>query len=72
LISSRRSEGLFSPYHHIHTSFKAYPDPYPVGTGAFSLGIKRLECEANHFPPSSDEVKNALSYAFIPKYVFMA
>jgi hypothetical protein len=51
---------------------------------ALSPGVKRLGCEADHSPPSSTEVKNALSYTSIPHmpswrgawlstgYVFMA
>jgi hypothetical protein len=31
-----------------------------------SLGMKRPECEADHSPPSSAEVKNELSYISIP------
>jgi len=38
--------------------------------GALSLGIKRPDCEANHSPPSSVEVKNA--WGSTPKYVFTA
>jgi hypothetical protein len=34
--------------------------------GALSLGVKRPECEADHSPPSSDEVKNAWSYTSTP------
>jgi hypothetical protein len=38
---------------------------------ALSLGVKRLEREADHSPPSSAEVKHAWSYTSIPPYVFM-
>jgi hypothetical protein len=40
--------------------------------GVLSLGVKRPECEADHSPPSSVEVKNAWSYTSTPQYVFMA
>jgi hypothetical protein len=40
--------------------------------GALSLGVKRLGREADPSPPSSAEVKNALSYTSTPHYVFMA
>jgi hypothetical protein len=40
--------------------------------GAFSQGIKRPECEADHSPPSIAEVKNAWSYTSTPQYVFIA
>jgi len=35
-------------------------------------GVRRPKCEADHSPPSSNEVKNAWSYASTPPYVFMA
>jgi hypothetical protein len=41
-------------------------------TGALSLRVKRPEREADNSPPSSAEVKNALSYISTPQYVFMA
>jgi hypothetical protein len=34
--------------------------------GALSLGVKRPECEADHSPPSSAEVKNVRSYTSTP------
>jgi hypothetical protein len=37
-----------------------------------SLGIKWLGNEADHSPPSSAKLKNALSYTFTPQYTFMA
>jgi hypothetical protein len=37
-----------------------------------SLGVKWLEHESDHSPPSSAEVKNAWSYTSTPPYVFMA
>jgi hypothetical protein len=40
--------------------------------GALSLGVKRPGREADHSPPSSAEVKNALRYTSTPPYVFMA
>jgi hypothetical protein len=39
--------------------------------GALSLGLKRPQCEADHSPSSSAEVKNACSYTSIPQYAFM-
>jgi hypothetical protein len=32
--------------------------------------IKGQGCEADHSPPSSDEVKNAWRYTILPPYVF--
>jgi len=31
----------------------------------FSIGVKRLECEADHFFPHNDEVKNGWSITSI-------
>jgi hypothetical protein len=38
------------------------PASYPVGPGTLFLGAKRLEREADHWPLSNAEVKNAWSY----------
>jgi len=38
----------------------------------FHWGVKRPECEADHFPPSSAEINNASRYTATPPYVFMA
>jgi len=46
----------------IRTVFGAHPAYYPVGTGSFLPGVKRLGREAGYLPLSSTEVKNALSY----------
>jgi hypothetical protein len=43
-----------------------------MGTGALSLGVKRLERAADHSPHSSAEIKNACSYTSTPQYVFIA
>jgi hypothetical protein len=40
--------------------------------GALSLQVKRPGREADHSPPSSAEVKNALSYTSTSQYVFLA
>jgi hypothetical protein len=44
------------------------PTPSPIEwvPGALSLGVKRPVREADHSPPSSDEVKNAWSYTSTP------
>jgi hypothetical protein len=39
--------------------------------GALSPGIKWLEREADHSPPSNAEVKNAWSYTSTLPYAFM-
>jgi hypothetical protein len=40
--------------------------------GALTPGVKRLEREGDHSPPSSAEIKNASIYSSIPQYVFTA
>jgi hypothetical protein len=40
--------------------------------GAFSLGIKQPECEANHSSPSSAKVKKCWSHTTTPPNAFMA
>jgi hypothetical protein len=47
------------------------------GSGAHLLfnaywGVKRLECEVNHSPPSITKVKNEWLYTSSPPYDFMA
>jgi hypothetical protein len=44
----------------------------PSLPGALSLGVKRLESEADHSTSSSAEDKNAWSYTSTPQYAFMA
>jgi hypothetical protein len=50
------------------------PTQHPIQRvpGSLSLGVKRPWREADHSPPSSAEVKNALSYTYTPQYAFMA
>jgi hypothetical protein len=40
--------------------------------GAVSLGVKRLEREADHSPPSNAEVKNEWSYTSTLRHAYMA
>jgi hypothetical protein len=40
--------------------------PYQRISGAVSLGVKRPERETDHSPPSSTEVRNALSVTSTP------
>jgi hypothetical protein len=49
--------GNFSLHHRVQNGSGAHPASYPMGTRALSLGVKRPECEADHSPPSSAEVK---------------
>jgi hypothetical protein len=40
--------------------------------GALSLGVKQLECEAHHSPPSNADVKNDVAMTPCPHVFFMA
>jgi hypothetical protein len=48
----------------------AHSASYP--SGALSLRVKGPECEADHSPPSSAEVKKSWSYTSTPQYTFKA
>jgi hypothetical protein len=55
-------EFKISAFLHVHmtasrTALGPTPPPIQWIPGAFSLGVKRLEREADHSPPSSAEVK---------------
>jgi hypothetical protein len=56
---------IFMPSH------KSEPPIQGVLLGNLSPGVKWLECEADHSPPTSAKVKNAWSYTSIPQYIFM-
>jgi len=60
--------GFFSFRHRIQT-VSGRPPP---ATGALFPGVKWLEREADHSPPSSTEVNNAWSYNSTPQYFFIA
>jgi hypothetical protein len=49
----------FSLLHLVQTGSGAHPVSYPMGSGFFSVGVKRQGHEAEHSPPSSAEVQNA-------------
>jgi hypothetical protein len=49
--------GNFSLHHRVQNGSGAHPASYPMGTGGFSLEVKRPRREADHSPPSSTEVK---------------
>jgi hypothetical protein len=42
------SDGIFSLRHRVLTSFGAHRALYPMGTGAFTLEVKRLGHEGDH------------------------
>jgi hypothetical protein len=49
-----------------------WPTKPPIRVpGVLFLGVKWLGHEADHSPPSSDEVKNVWSYTSVPQYTFM-
>jgi hypothetical protein len=52
-------------------ALEAHPVSNLIDTDSSSPGVKRPECEADHSPPSSAEVKNTGIYTSIPPYVFM-
>jgi hypothetical protein len=56
----------FSLFHHVKTGSGAHIASYPVGTGGSFSGVKWLECEADHSPPSSAKVKSVWRYTSTP------
>jgi hypothetical protein len=56
-MSCARNDGIFSPHQRVQTSSGAHSDSNVLG--ALTQGVKWLECEADHSPPSNAEVKNA-------------
>jgi hypothetical protein len=71
-FDSRRRLGIFLFTTASRTALGPTQPPIHWLSGALSLGVKRLGCEADHSPPSSAYVKNAWSYTSTPQYVFMA
>jgi hypothetical protein len=59
-------DGNFSLHHRVQTSSVAHPASYPMDTRGSFPGIKRLEHEADHSPPSSAEIKKASGYTSTP------
>jgi hypothetical protein len=57
-------ENFFFGFQHVMNIITngsgAHPASYPVGTGALSVGVKRLAREANHSPPTRSEVKECV------------
>jgi hypothetical protein len=54
--------GNILPRYRVQTGSGGHPASYPIGIRGYFPGVKRPECEADHSPPSSDEVKNEWSY----------
>jgi hypothetical protein len=67
-MDSRGPRNL-SLHYLVQTGFGTHRVSYPLGAeGCFP---KRSGREANHSPPSHDEIKNAWSYISTPQYVFL-
>jgi hypothetical protein len=62
----------FYRFHVVRACSGAYPASCRMDTGAFPPGAKRQGREADHWPPTSAEVKNTLIYTSTPPCVFMA
>jgi hypothetical protein len=52
--------------HCVHTISGAHQASCPMGTRGSFLGVKQPDCEADHMPSSSAEVKNAWHFTSIP------
>jgi hypothetical protein len=50
----------------VHTDPGAHPASRPMDTGALSPEVKRQRREADHSPPTSDEVKKMWIYTPTP------
>jgi hypothetical protein len=70
-LQSRKGQES-SPLHVALTCSGAHPASYPMGTWDSPPGVKRLGRDANHSPPTSDEVKKTWIYTSTPPYAFMA
>jgi hypothetical protein len=57
---------------NIQTGSGVHPTSYPMGTGGSIPGVKRPGSEADHHPPTSDEIRKTWVYTSTPPYVFMA
>jgi hypothetical protein len=60
----------FSLLHVVQTGSGTHPASYPMGTGAFSLGIKQPGLEADHSPPTSADVKKTWIYTSTPPCLY--
>jgi hypothetical protein len=65
-VPGRDSDGIFFSSPQRPDRLWGHPVSYPMGSGAFSPGVKRLGREADHSPSSKAEVTNAWSYTSIP------
>jgi hypothetical protein len=65
-LDSRRGLGIFPFTTASRQALGPTQPPIQWVTWALSLEVKRTGHEADHFPPSIAEVKNAWSYTFAP------
>jgi hypothetical protein len=68
-LDFRRGLGIFLFTTVSRTALGPTKHPIKWVIWALSLGVVRLEREADHPPPSSAEVKNARSYTSTTQYV---
>jgi hypothetical protein len=61
----------FSLHYHVQIISGAHPVSYQEILGALSLGIKQLDCEIDHSPPSGAEDTSVWSYISTPPYVYI-
>jgi hypothetical protein len=54
------------------TGSGAQPASYPMGTGGFTLGLKRQGHEAYHSPPSIGKIRSGWTKPPLPQYNVMA
>jgi hypothetical protein len=65
-FESRQGLGIFLFTTACRPALEPTKRPNQRVPGAFSLGLKRLGCEADHSPPFGAEVKNVWSYTSTP------
>jgi hypothetical protein len=69
-FDSQQGQGIF--LFRVHMVLDLTQPPVRWVLGALTPGIKRLGCEADHWSPSSVDVKNAWSYTSTPQHVLVA
>jgi len=61
---------MITSYRH-QNELSSFILPYSMRTGALSPGLKRPECETDHSPPPSDEIKKAWKCTSTPPQIFV-
>jgi hypothetical protein len=72
VLHSRQRLGIFLFTTASRTALGPTQPPTQWVLGALSLGVNLPGSKADHSPPSSAKVKNAMSYIFTSQYSFMA